>query len=84
MKIYKPPQRLIDLGEVLQWDKEKEKTLTVYERMLINQERSALLNNKSDFEQPEALATKIAAIIERIWITNWEPENPIKYVTVYY
>lgn len=83
MKIYKPPQRLIDLGEVLQWDREKAKTFTVYERMSINQERSHLLKYDTEFEQPEALYKKIDATIKLMKLSKFLPENPIKYVRTY-
>lgn len=84
MKVYNPPQRLIALGLVLQYDTESdENKKTIYfttgQRIVINQERSAIMQGL-EYKQNEWTESKIQFVIGQIITTKWNPEKPIPYV----
>lgn len=84
MKLYIPPQRLIDLGLVLQYDSELQEIqnkalLSFYQRLLINQERAKLLSGDENNNQPDDLETIIKAVLNEINKQNWQPKQSIKY-----
>lgn len=76
--------RLQDLLTVLQYDSEEVKTLSVCERIFINQQRGDLLvfkrylfeeANQHEvrfYQLPEALETKVENIIDLIKYKNWK------------
>lgn len=68
-----PGERLIVLGEVLEYDSQlkeigKAGHFSVAERILINQERGQLLAGKTNYLLPIALRTKIEFVINKIKI----------------
>lgn len=63
--------RFTELTTALQYDSFGEKYLTAFDRMLINKERSALLNNKT-YQLPEALERKIESKLNYINKYNWK------------
>lgn len=84
MKLYTPNQRQIALGMVLQFDSEsqskgKSKYFTTGQRIVINQERAALMAG-SEYSQNEFMEDKIQFVINQIITTRWQPEKPIPYV----
>lgn len=84
MKIYTPTQRQIALGMVLQYDSEsqalgKSKYFTIGQRIVINQERAALMSG-NDYTQSVSMEDKIQFVINQIITTKWSPEKPIPYV----
>jgi ABC-type uncharacterized transport system ATPase component len=76
--------RLQDLLTVLQYDSEEVKTLSVYERIFINQQRGDLLVFKRYllkeakqhevrfYQLSEALENKVAAIIDLVKYKKWK------------
>ena len=85
-KIYNPPARLVELGLVLQYDKEvfkcelKEETfLTWNERLLINRERARLMANDNSYRQSDTIEDKIKTVLREITMNNWEPLKEIEY-----
>ncbi|QSW90733.1 hypothetical protein J0383_07955 [Flavobacterium endoglycinae] len=86
MKIYLPPPRLVDLGLVLQYDKEvfkcelkEENFLTWNERLLINRERARIMANDHSYKQDIVLEYKILNILLIIKQTHWKPLKTIEY-----
>lgn len=71
MKEFKPSERLVALGEILEYDtqlKEKGKAghFSVTERILINQERGQLLAGKENYCHSIALQSKIEFVTNKI------------------
>ena len=78
--------RLQLLLSVLQYDTEETQHFSVWERMLINQERGAMMDFKNylfkelEFESvrmflvPEPLETKIQTIAKTIESSGWQPK----------
>lgn len=86
MKLYSPPPRLIDLGLVLQYDKEvfkcelkEESFLTWNDRLLINRERARIMANDFSYWQDDSLEVKITQILFEIKQRNWKPLKAIEY-----
>ncbi len=84
MTIYKPPQRLLELGMVLKYDSElqedgKTKKLEPHEREAINRERAKVIANDYSYQHFESLITKIDSILLEIKLKRWKPKNPIEY-----
>ena len=79
--------RIADLLTVLQYDTEEVQHFTIAERILINQERAAMLDfknylfNELDYDKvrfyrvPERIETKIQTILKTIEFKNWQPQN---------
>ncbi len=63
--------RFIELTKALQYDSYGEKYLTAFDRMFIQQNRSALLNNRH-YELPGYLEEKVTTKINYINKYNWE------------
>lgn len=63
--------RFIDLTIALQYDSYGEKYLTDFDRMFIQQNRSALLNNRH-YQLPEKVEQKIDEKLKFINQKNWE------------
>jgi hypothetical protein len=85
-KNYLPPPRLIDLGLVLQYDKEifkcelkEENFLTWNDRLLINRERARLLAKDNSYRQDDLLESKIRHILQEIETKKWKPLKNIEY-----
>lgn len=90
MKYYLPPIRLVNLGLVLQYDKEvfkcelkEENFLTWNERLLINRERARIMAKDNSYRQDTILETKIDQILLEIDKNNWKPLKPIEYGKVF-
>lgn len=90
MKYYLPPIRLVNLGLVLQYDKEvfkcelkEENFLTWNERLLINRERARIMAKDNSYRQDTILETKIDQILLDIKKNNWKPLKPIEYAKVF-
>jgi hypothetical protein len=84
MKTYKPPQRLVALGLVLQYDSELQKNgrlgiFSTFQRILINQERAKILSEDDTYRQAFGIENKIEFVLEKIKATNFQPEKPICY-----
>lgn len=86
MKLYIPPQRLVNLGLVLQYDKEvfkcelkEESFLTWNERLLINRERARIMANDNSYKQDDLLEFKILKILLIIKQSSWKPLKVIEY-----
>jgi hypothetical protein len=86
MKHYLPPARLVNLGFVLQYDKEvfkcelkEENFLTWNERLLINRERARIMAEDPTYRQSEELESKISQILQEIKKNNWRPLKTIEY-----
>lgn len=84
MKIYNPSNRQVALGLVLQYDSESQeigklKYFTTGQRIVINQERAAIMAGL-DYTQNEPLEDKIQFVISQIVSTRWQPKKPIPYV----
>ena len=86
MKFYLPPPRLVNLGLVLQYDKEvfkcelkEESFLTWDDRLLINRERARIMAKDDSYRQETSLETKIYQILLEIDKNNWKPLKPIEY-----
>lgn len=85
-KLYLPPPRLVNLGLVLQYDKEvfkcelkEENFLTWNERLLINRERARIMAKDNSYRQDDELETKINQILQKIKKNNWKPLKQIEY-----
>ena len=63
--------RFIELTIALQYDSYGEKYLTDFDRMFIQQNRSALLNSRQ-YQLPDYLAEKIETKLNYINKYNWE------------
>lgn len=63
--------RFIELTIVLQYDSYGEKYLTDFDRMFIQQNRSALLNSRP-YQLPDYLEEKIESKLNYINKNNWE------------
>ncbi|QIY83376.1 hypothetical protein HER18_07465 [Chryseobacterium sp. NEB161] len=63
--------RFIELTTALQYDSYGEKYLTDFDRMLIQQNRSALLNSRP-YQLPPKVEEKIETKLEYIKTKNWE------------
>lgn len=90
MKFYLPPPRLVNLGLVLQYDKEvfkcelkEENFLTWNDRLLINRERARIMAKDDSYRQDNSLETKIHQILLEIDKNNWKPLKPIEYGKVF-
>lgn len=90
MKLYLPPPRLVNLGLVLQYDKEvfkcelkEESFLTWNDRLLINRERARIMAKDESYKQETSLETKIDHILLEIKKNNWKPLKPIEYGKVF-
>lgn len=86
MKEIKPTQRHCELDWVLQFDSElqahgKTELFTPGERIVINQERAALLAGESDYDNP--VEHKIEKVLNQIKNQRWKPEEPIRYAHNY-
>lgn len=86
MKELKPTQRHSDLDCVLQFDSElqshgKTELFSSGERIVINQERAALLAGESDYDNP--VEPKIQKVLKQIQQMRWKPEEPIRYAYNY-
>lgn len=86
MKGIKPTQRHSDLDCVLQFDSElqshgKIELFSSGERIVINQERAALLAGESDYDNP--VEPKIQKVLKQIQQMRWKPEEPIRYAQNY-
>lgn len=68
---YTESERFEKLTTALQYDSYGEKYLTAFERILIHQERSALINSRV-FELPETIEEKIKTKLIFIKSKNWE------------
>jgi hypothetical protein len=86
MKLYLPPPRLVNLGLVLQYDKEifkcelkEENFLTWNDRLLINCERARLMANDNSYIQENDLENKIEHVLQKIKEGNWKPLKTIEY-----
>ncbi|MEO6176806.1 MAG: hypothetical protein ABIP27_16765 [Flavobacterium circumlabens] len=86
MKLYLPPHRLVNLGLVLQYDKEvfkcelkEENFLTWNDRLLINRERARIMAKDDSYRQDSALENKIDQILQEIKKKNWKPLKEIEY-----
>ena len=78
--------RLQLLLSVLQYDTEETQHFTVWERMLINQERAAMMDFKNylfrelEFDKvrkflvPDSLEEKIQSIAKTIELRGWQPK----------
>jgi len=81
--------RIADLLTVLQYDTEEVQKFTISERILINQERAAMMDFKNylfkefDYDKvrfyrvPESIETKIQTILKTIEFKNWQPKIKI-------
>ncbi|QYS86331.1 hypothetical protein JJC03_15635 [Flavobacterium oreochromis] len=81
--------RLSDLYSVLMYDSEQSE-LTVWERILINQERGSLFDNQNynsgfleqkqtrKYQVPEEIEIKVQTILKTIQLTFWAPK-PYKF-----
>lgn len=83
MKYYKPSERLVELGLVLQYDSflkdnGKNGLLNEFDRMKINQQRGYLIS-ETEFEKVEDLEIKINEILLQLFQQKWKPEIPIQY-----
>jgi hypothetical protein len=78
MKIYTPPQELINLDLVLKYDTEHTPILSQVERSQINWKRAKLMRNEPLALHP-ALQQKIDFNINQIEKENWKPESPVVY-----
>ena len=85
MKHYVPPIRLVNLGLVLQYDKEvfkcelkEESFLTWNDRLLINRERARIMAKDDSYRQETSLETKIYQILLEIDKNNWKPLKAIE------
>ena len=79
--------RIADLLTVLQYDTEEVQHFTITERILINQERAAMMDFKNyhfrelDYDKvrfyrvPESIETKIETILKTVHFKNWQPQN---------
>jgi hypothetical protein len=67
--------RLNKLLLALQFSTQKTEMLKTGERILINQERSALLQNRLNYNLPLAVEKKIATITKLIEVYQWKPEE---------
>lgn len=67
----KESNRFIDLTIALQYDSYEEKYLTDFDRMFIQQNRSALLNSRP-YQLPDYLEDKIETKLNYINKYNWE------------
>ena len=83
MKVFKPPKRLVELGLVLQYDKEHQPIFNLVERIYINQERGLVMQKNNTYEQPETIETKIQKVLIEIKVNRWKPEKEIQYVYHY-
>lgn len=85
MKYYKPTERLLDLGLVLQYDSQEKVIFNTrgFEREMINQERGRILQGDFDYWQTKTLETKISNALLEIKRTKWKPEKPINYAFTY-
>ena len=63
--------RFIELTIALQYDSYEEKYLTDFDRMFIQQNRSALLNSRP-YQLPDYLEEKIESKLNYINKNNWE------------
>lgn len=81
MKYFKPTQRLVELGLVLQYDSQKKAIFNKdgFEREMINQERAKIIQGNFDYWQTQNLEEKIKLAIQEIKQTNWQPEKAIVY-----
>lgn len=84
MKIYNPSNRQVALGLVLQFDSDSQergklKYFTTGQRIVINQERAAIMAG-SEYAQNEFMEDRIQFVISQIISTKWQPKNPIPYV----
>ncbi|WP_102980145.1 hypothetical protein [Chryseobacterium scophthalmum] len=68
---YTESERFEKLTIALQYDSYGEKYLTAFERILIHQERSALINSRV-FELPQTIEEKIKTKLIFIKSKNWE------------
>lgn len=90
MKLYLPPPRLVNLGLVLQYDKEvfkcelkEQNFLTWNDRLLINRERARIMAKDDSYRQETSLENKIAQILLEMTKNNWKPLKPIEYGKVF-
>lgn len=90
MKFYLPPPRLVNLGLVLQYDKEvfkcelkEESFLTWNDRLLINRERARIMAKDDSYKQETLLENKIDQILLEIKKNNWKPLKAIEYGKVF-
>lgn len=85
MKYFKPTQRLVELGLVLQYDSQETAIFNKdgFEREMINQERANILQGNFDYWQTPNLEQKIKSTIQEIKQTNWQPEKAIVYSFTY-
>lgn len=79
--------RIADLLTVLQYDTEEVQHFTITERILINQERAAMMDFKNylfrelDYDKvrfyrvPESIETEIQTILKTVHFKNWQPQN---------
>lgn len=79
--------RIADLLTVLQYDTEEVQHFTITERILINQERAAMMDFKNylfrelDYDKvrfyrvPENIEKKIQIILKTVHFKNWQPQN---------
>lgn len=79
--------RIADLLTVLQYDTEEVQHFTIAERILINQERAAMMDFKNylfrelDYDKvrfyrvSESIETKIQNILKTVHFKNWQPQN---------
>ena len=81
MKLFKPTQRLLELGLVLQYDSQETAIFNRggFEREMINQERSQILHGNNDYWQDEELEYKIQKTLLTIFDLKWTPQKPIEY-----
>ncbi len=86
MRQLQPPKRLVELGLVLQYDKEvfkcelkEENFLTWNDRLLINRERARIMAKDDTYRQSDALENKITHILREILMNNWQPLKEIEY-----
>lgn len=85
MKIYKPPQRLVELVLVLQFDSflkdnGKDGRLTDSERMRINQERAKIMRGETvEHDKADVLQLLISVILAEIKARSWKPSAEFQY-----
>lgn len=79
MKSYTPPQRLLDLGIVLQYDQQACRFFAPHERFSINYERARLMANDYSISQCQSIENKIYEILTAIERQDWCPFSEIKY-----
>jgi hypothetical protein len=87
MKLFKPPKRLVELVHVLQYDTERQELglnpiLKPRQRILINQERAAIMNGYPDYLQHENLELIIQNILLDIQKEKWQPKEEMMYKEV--